>query len=148
MATFCHKWEEISSLTALWASPEVLTTAYAPIPLWGFLRSPPEDVPMDVVPVDGMENREPIRHAQRHRAAVNRNHLEVAMCEEPIQVGFPRLMTETELVHFLRIPDVSQAANPRHVVENLKRFHQLPCIHISRQPLYPLAAVRKWKRNS
>ena len=57
---------------------------------------------------------------------------------------FPELMTETELMHFLRIPDVSFSANPHNVVDNLKRFHQLPCIHISRQPLYPLAAVRRW----
>jgi hypothetical protein len=69
---------------------------------------------------------------------------EITMHEEFNQVGFPELMTETELMHFLRIPDVSHGANPRNVVESLKRFHQLPCIHISRQPLYPLAAVRKW----
>ena len=66
------------------------------------------------------------------------------MYEELDMVGFPELMTETELMHFLRIPDVSPGANPHNVVENLKRFHQLPCIHISRQPLYPLAAVRRW----
>jgi hypothetical protein len=66
------------------------------------------------------------------------------MHEEINTTGFPELMTETDLVHFLRISDVSQATNPHHVVENLKRFHQLPCIHISRRPLYPLAAVRRW----
>jgi len=66
------------------------------------------------------------------------------MHEELNQVGFPELMTETELMHFLRIPDVSPSANPHNVVENLKRFHHLPCIHIGRQPLYPLVAVRKW----
>ncbi len=70
------------------------------------------------------------------------------MCEEPDQVGFPELMTETELMHFLRISDVSQGVSPRNVVENLKRFHQLPCIHISRQPLYPLAAVRSGSRTN
>jgi hypothetical protein len=69
---------------------------------------------------------------------------EIVMYEELDMVGFPELMTETELMHFLRIPDVSPGANPHNVVENLKRFHQLPCIHISRQPLYPLAAVRRW----
>jgi hypothetical protein len=61
---------------------------------------------------------------------------EIAMHEELNQVGFPELMTETELMHFLRIPDVSHGANPHHVVENLNRFHQLPCI--------PLTAVRRW----
>jgi hypothetical protein len=69
---------------------------------------------------------------------------EIVMHEELNTIGFPELMTETELMHFLRIPDVSHGANPHHVVENLKRFHQLPCIHISRQPLYPLAAVKRW----
>jgi hypothetical protein len=69
---------------------------------------------------------------------------EIIMSEELSQIGFPELMTETELMQFLRIPDVSSSANPHHVVDNLKRFHQLPCIHISRQPLYPLAAVRRW----
>jgi hypothetical protein len=69
---------------------------------------------------------------------------EIIMHEELNRTTFPELMTETELVHFLRIPDVSQTANHQHVVENLKRFHQLPCIHISRKPLYPLAAVRRW----
>ena len=66
------------------------------------------------------------------------------MHHEPNLVDFPELMTETELLQFLRIPDVSHGADPHHVVENLKRFHQLPCIHISRQPLYPLVAVRRW----
>lgn len=69
---------------------------------------------------------------------------ETIMYEELNQTVLPELMTETELMHFLRIPDMSRTADPHHVVENLKRFHQLPCIHISRQPLYPLAAVRKW----
>ena len=69
---------------------------------------------------------------------------EITMHEELNTIGFPELMTETELVHFLRIHNVSQATNPHNVVENLKRFHRLPCIHISRQPLYPLTAVRRW----
>ena len=59
-------------------------------------------------------------------------------------IAFPELMTETELMHFLRIVDVSHGANPHHVVENLKGFHQLPCIYISKRPLYALAAVRRW----
>ena len=66
------------------------------------------------------------------------------MHEDLNQIGFPELMTETELMQFLRIPDVSPSVDPHNVVDNLKRFHHLPCIHISRQPLYPLAAVRRW----
>ena len=56
----------------------------------------------------------------------------------------PELLTEEELIRYLRIPEVSKAQNHHHVIENLKRMHDLPCIHISNQPLYPLNAVRKW----
>jgi hypothetical protein len=58
--------------------------------------------------------------------------------------SFPELMTEDELIQFLRIPIISKAGNHKNVIENLKRIHDLPCIHISKQPLYPLSAVRKW----
>jgi len=58
--------------------------------------------------------------------------------------GFPELMTRSELVRFLRIPEVSKASNFDYVVDNLQRMHDLPCIHICKQPLYPLVAVRRW----
>ena len=54
------------------------------------------------------------------------------------------LMTEEELVIFLRIPLISKAEDYGNVIENLKRMHNLPCIHICKQPLYPLDAIRKW----
>ncbi len=60
------------------------------------------------------------------------------------QLSFPELMTETGLMKSLRIPDVSRSADPHNVVANLKRFHGLPCIHISEQPLFPLEAIRQW----
>lgn len=56
----------------------------------------------------------------------------------------PILLTEVELIEFLRIPEVSKGVNQDNVIANLKRMHNLPCIHICKQPLYPLAAVRKW----
>ncbi len=59
----------------------------------------------------------------------------------------PVLMTEPELIQFLRIPEVSKAKNYRNVIDNLKRFHDLPRIHICRQPLFPLEAVLDWIRN-
>jgi len=59
-------------------------------------------------------------------------------------VHYPELMTEEEVICFLRIPEISKAANFKHVIENLKRMHNLPCIHICRQPLYPLEAIKKW----
>lgn len=57
---------------------------------------------------------------------------------------YPDLLTEEELIEFLRIPEVSKAQNHHNVIENLRRMHDLPCIHICRQPLYPTSAVRKW----
>ncbi len=58
--------------------------------------------------------------------------------------SWPDLMTESELVEYLRIPEVSKAKDYGCVVDNLKRAHGLPCIHIARQPLYPVAAIRRW----
>ena len=59
-------------------------------------------------------------------------------------LDFPELMTEHELIRFLRIPEVSHSRHQHNVVANLKRFHDLPCIHISKTPLYPLPAIRRW----
>ena len=56
----------------------------------------------------------------------------------------PELMTESELIDFLRIPEVSTAENHHHVIENLKRMRGLPTIHICNRTLYPLKAVRGW----
>ena len=53
-------------------------------------------------------------------------------------------MTEDELAQFLRIPVLSNAKSQTNVIENLKRYHDLPCIHICRKPLYPLGIIRQW----
>ena len=66
------------------------------------------------------------------------------MNEEQNHIGFPKLMTENELICFLRIAEVSSSMHPQNVVANLKRFHGLPCIHISKRPLYPLVSIRRW----
>ena len=63
---------------------------------------------------------------------------------QPDGTKVQELMTEEELVVFLRIPLISKAENYGNVIENLKRMHDLPCIHLCKQPLYPLNAVRKW----
>jgi hypothetical protein len=60
--------------------------------------------------------------------------------------GYPELMTQLELIEYLRSPEVSTAGNYSNVVDNLKRLHGLPCIHISKQPLFPLEAIRQWIR--
>ena len=57
------------------------------------------------------------------------------------------LMTEVELIAYLRIPEVSKAQDHHNVIAHLKRVHDLPCIHICRQPLYPLEAISQWIRD-
>jgi hypothetical protein len=57
---------------------------------------------------------------------------------------YPELMTEEDLIRFLRIPDISKASDYHNVIEHLKRVHDLPCIHICGQPIYPLEAIRGW----
>ncbi len=54
----------------------------------------------------------------------------------------PSLLTEPEIILFLRIPEVTTAKDNRNVVANLRRMHDLPCINICRQPLYPREAIR------
>ena len=56
----------------------------------------------------------------------------------------PELLTEDELIRLLRVPEISKAKDYHNVIAHLKRFHDLPCIHICRQPLYPAAAVAEW----
>lgn len=56
----------------------------------------------------------------------------------------PELLTESEVVQFLRIPEVSKSKNYHNVVENLKRMHDLPRVHMCGKPLYPLEAIRQW----
>jgi hypothetical protein len=55
-------------------------------------------------------------------------------------------MTEGELIVYLRIPEVSKSKDYHNVVENLKRMHKLPRVHICGRPLYPREAIREWIR--
>ena len=57
------------------------------------------------------------------------------------------LLTEEELIIFLRIPHVSNSKNYHNVIENLKRMHGLPRIHICGKPLYPREAINEWIKN-
>jgi len=54
------------------------------------------------------------------------------------------LLTENELIQYLRIPEVSRAKDHHNAVENLKRMHNLPRIHICGQPLYPREVIQEW----
>ncbi len=56
----------------------------------------------------------------------------------------PELLTEEELVRYLRIPEVSSAKDYHNVIENLKRMHDLPRIHVCGKPLYPREALKQW----
>jgi hypothetical protein len=58
--------------------------------------------------------------------------------------GFPELLTEAELIVFLRIPEISKAQGHKNVVANFKRMHDLPCVHICKQPLHPRAGLLRW----
>jgi len=57
---------------------------------------------------------------------------------------WPDLLTEKELIRFLRISQVSSSENHHNVVEHLKRFRALPRIRICNGVLYPTEAIRKW----
>ena len=56
----------------------------------------------------------------------------------------PTVMTEEELTPFLRIPQISNATNHRHVIENLKRKHGLPRIHLCGKTVYLTDSVKAW----
>ena len=55
----------------------------------------------------------------------------------------PELMTEDELIQFLRILEISKS-DPHNAIENLKRARDLPRIHICHKTLFPLEAIREW----
>ena len=57
----------------------------------------------------------------------------------------PNLLTENELIRFLRIPEISKAQNYHNVITHLKRYRNLPCIHICRQPLRSLSLF--WQKS-
>ena len=56
----------------------------------------------------------------------------------------PELMTEQELINFLRIPEISGSQNYHNVIEHLKKVRGLPRIHICHKVLYPRKAVLQW----
>ncbi len=58
----------------------------------------------------------------------------------------PELMTEEEVIQYLRIPEVSNSKDYHNVIENLKRFRDLPRIHICNKALYPKEALDVWIR--
>jgi hypothetical protein len=61
-------------------------------------------------------------------------------------VPCPELLTEEELILFLRIPNISNAKDYSNVIDHLKRMHCLPRIHICGKILYPTEAIKEWIR--
>lgn len=57
---------------------------------------------------------------------------------------YPDLMTEKELVDYLRIPEISSAKNYKRVIAYLRFRRGLPKIRLCKTMLFPLEAVRKW----
>ena len=73
------------------------------------------------------------------------------LTEEQLDAGMQKnsiptseLMTETEVIHFLRIPEITNSKDYHNVIEHLKRNRGLPRIHICRKALYPKRAVLAW----
>lgn len=56
----------------------------------------------------------------------------------------PELMTESEVIQFLRVPEISNSKNYHNVIEHLKKFRGLPRIHVCRKALYPKKAILEW----
>jgi hypothetical protein len=59
-------------------------------------------------------------------------------------VPCPELLTEDDLILFLRIPAITSADNYHNVIEHLKRARNLPRIYICNKTLYPLRAILEW----
>jgi hypothetical protein len=56
----------------------------------------------------------------------------------------PELMTEAELIQYLRISLISKSENHHNVIEHLKRMRDFPRLAMCNKVLYPLEAVREW----
>ncbi|MBN2455198.1 MAG: hypothetical protein JXB29_01470 [Sedimentisphaerales bacterium] len=54
------------------------------------------------------------------------------------------LMTESEVIQFLRIPEISNSKDYHNVIEHLKKIRGLPRIHICRKALFPKKAILDW----
>ncbi len=59
-------------------------------------------------------------------------------------VPCPELLTEDELIQFLRIAEISNSRDHHNVIEHLKRYRNLPRIRICNKVLYPTQAIRRW----
>ena len=68
------------------------------------------------------------------------------MEKEPLIV-FSEVMTEEELIDFLKIEQISSSRNPHNVIENLKRVHGLPRVPLCGKNVYLKEAVIVWLKS-
>lgn len=68
------------------------------------------------------------------------------MEKEPLIV-FSEVMTEEELIDFLKIEQISSSRNPHNVIENLKRVHGLPRVPLCGKNVYLKEAVIEWLKS-
>ena len=61
--------------------------------------------------------------------------------------SYSDVLTEQELILFLRIPEISTAADYSNVIKNLIRFRDLPRIKICNKLLFPRKAILEWIEN-
>ena len=61
-----------------------------------------------------------------------------------VSTHYSELLTEDELIRFLRIPEISKSKDYHNVIEHLKKVRGLPRIHICHKVLYPKKAVLEW----
>ena len=59
----------------------------------------------------------------------------------------PDLMTEQELVQFLRIPMISKSTDYSNVIKNLIRFRDLPRVEVCNRLLFPKQAILEWVKS-
>ena len=62
----------------------------------------------------------------------------------PSRTAAHDLMTEEELVEFLRIFQISSSTDYSNVVKNLIRFRDLPRVAICNRLLFPRKAILEW----
>jgi len=81
------------------------------------------------------------------KEVTNRNMLISSAVFPDGKVSFtpcPELMTESELIQFLRIPEISGSTNYHNVIEHLKKHRNLPRIYICNTAMYPKKAIMEW----
>jgi len=56
----------------------------------------------------------------------------------------PEVLTEEELICFLRIPEISKSKDYSNAIKNLKRIRNLPRLHLCGQTVYPVREILRW----